>query len=257
MPSKINSQNEDNMHVLGVLLNTLMEECDIDDIGLSKQTGVPASTISRMRINPNANPTAATLRPIAKFFDISISQLLGDEPLPSDRITGTHNPTPFTAAKIPVITWKSAEQWQDGNYVVDNLAINWITTERSVSKNTFAVVVPTDSFGPAFRKGSLLICDPETELKDGDLVLVKFKVENEILFRQLIKDGSDTYIRSVNPELKSIRPLVGDYKLLGIVDEIRYLPSTRLESQTTTSQAAISTFAGINDKSVNRPILEH
>ena len=68
-------------HVLGEQLASLMHKHHIDDAELSKATGIPASTISRMPLNSNANPTAASLRPIARFFNISISQLLGDEPL--------------------------------------------------------------------------------------------------------------------------------------------------------------------------------
>ena len=70
---------------LGDVLSLLMTECDIDDAKLSREVSIPASTISRMRLNPDANPTASTLRPIAKFFSVSISQLLGDEPLPENR----------------------------------------------------------------------------------------------------------------------------------------------------------------------------
>lgn len=67
-----------------------MNECELDDVVLSKHTGVPYTTIARLRNSPNSNPTSSTLRPIAQFFDITIDQLLGDHPLPSDRLPQLH-----------------------------------------------------------------------------------------------------------------------------------------------------------------------
>jgi transcriptional regulator with XRE-family HTH domain len=66
-------------HNLSKILSKLMEENGIDDAILARNTGVPAATIARLRANPKANPTASTLRPLAKFFNLSVSQLLGDD----------------------------------------------------------------------------------------------------------------------------------------------------------------------------------
>jgi len=210
-------------HGLGILLSSLMEECDIDDATLSRETGIPASTISRMRLNPDANPTASTLRPIAKFFGISISQLLGDEPLPKDRLPGTHHPSSFTSSIMPVIDWSWVIGWvnHDDALFKDKLT-HWISTEKMVGSKTFALIVPTDLFGLAFRKGSIIIIDPDKPAHDGDLVLLRMQNERNILLRQFLKDGNDTYIRSVNPEMKGIKLLTGDYQFLGVVIETRF-----------------------------------
>lgn len=233
-----NIDNENISHSLTDILSMLMKECDIDDADLSRQTGVPASTISRMRIHSNANPTASTLRPIAKFFDISISQLLGDETLPLSRIPGTHNPTPFTASRVPIIEWNQIYKWKNEGMDAFKGKLNkWISTERKVGRNVFALVVPTDSLGLAFRKGSLLISDPNVEPNDGDLVLIKFENEPTILFRQILKDGADFYIRSVNLELKGTKLLEGNYEFLGMVIETRYSPIESLSVATQPNKA--------------------
>lgn len=213
----------DNKHELKDILSSLMEECDIDDAQLARETGVPASTISRMRINSNANPTASTLRPISKFFSISISQLLGDEPLPKDRLPGTHNPTYYTSARMPVIEWDWVMNWVDthGESIKEKLK-TWISTEKEVGLNSFALIIPTNSFGLAFRKGSTIIIDPSQSPIDGDLILVKNKNEENVLLKQFLLDGSEIYIRSVNPEIKSITPFTKDHKIIGVVIETRF-----------------------------------
>lgn len=212
-----------NKHELRDILSSLMEECDIDDAQLARETGVPTSTISRMRINSNANPTASTLRPISKFFSISISQLLGDEPLPKDRLPGAHNPTYYTSARMPIIEWDWIMNWVEtqGENIKEKLQ-TWISTEKEVGPNAFALIISTDSFGLAFRKGSTIIVDPSQSPVDGDLILVKNETDKNILLKQFLMDGHETYMRSVNPEIKGVMPLTENYKIIGIVIETRF-----------------------------------
>jgi SOS-response transcriptional repressor LexA len=176
-----------------------------------------------MRINSNANPTASTLRPISKFFSISISQLLGDEPLSKERLPGTHNPTYYTSARMPIIEWDWIMNWVEtqGENIKEKLQ-TWISTEKEVGPNSFALIISTDSFGLAFRKGSTIIVDPSQSPIDGDLILVKNETDKNILLKQFLMDGHETYMRSVNPEIKSVMPLTKSYKIIGIVIETRF-----------------------------------
>jgi SOS-response transcriptional repressor LexA len=176
-----------------------------------------------MRINSNANPTASTLRPISKFFSISISQLLGDEPLPKDRLPGTHNPTYYTSARMPVIEWDWIMSWVETHCEnIKEKLQTWISTEKEVGPNSFALIIPTDSFGLVFRKGSTIIVDPSQSPIDGDLILVKNETDKSILLKQFLMDGHEAYMRSVNPEIKSVLPLTESHRIIGIVIETRF-----------------------------------
>ena len=66
---------------LSAILNHLMAESRIDGVQLSRRTGVPVTTINRLRKNDvDNNPTLSTLVPLANFFVITVSQLIGDGP---------------------------------------------------------------------------------------------------------------------------------------------------------------------------------
>lgn len=210
-------------HGLKNVLSDLMIECDVDDATLSRETGIPASTISRMRLNSDANPTASTLRPIAKYFSVSISQLLGDEPLSEKRLPGTHNPTYYTSARMPILEWDSINDWinNDGKNIKDKL-VNWISTEKEVGLKSFALIILTDSFGLAFQKGSTIIIEPDNKPQDGDLILLKIEGEDGFFLKQYLMDGSDLYIRSVNPEIKGTKLLTENHKIVGVVIETRF-----------------------------------
>ena len=72
-------------HQLSQILKRLMTTHPINDLRLSQATGVPSTTIARLRASREANPTISSLRLIASFFGVSIGQLLGDEPLLADQ----------------------------------------------------------------------------------------------------------------------------------------------------------------------------
>src|SRR3990167_10478670 len=60
----------------------LMKNHDTNMTLIFKQTGVPITTIQRICKDPNANPTLASLIPIAEYFSITLAQLIGEQPLP-------------------------------------------------------------------------------------------------------------------------------------------------------------------------------
>ena len=237
-------------HDLRDILSLLMDECDIDDAQLSRETGVPASTISRMRINSNANPTASTLRPISKYFSVSISQLLGDEALPKDRLPGVHNPTDYTSSRMPVIQWDWIASWMDNQCEpIKSKLRHWISTEKEVSCKTFALLIPTNSFGLAFRKGSTIIVDPARAPLDGDLILIQDGKKDNILLRQFLIDGNERYLRSVNPEIKKIESLSMKHKIIGVVIETRFSlqeSEQKIENESPQLQKGFTKFIYIN-----------
>lgn len=63
------------------ILTELMARERLSDNDLAARTGVPQPTISRIKSGESRDPRDSTLRPLADYFRISISQLRGDVPL--------------------------------------------------------------------------------------------------------------------------------------------------------------------------------
>ena len=211
-----------NQHKLMNVLNNLMKECDIDDAELSRKTGVPASSISRMRINEKTNPTASTLRPLAKFFNITVSQLLGDDEIDKDRISGSYNNIEYTQKRMPIIDWDAIGSWiTDKNSIINNCK-DWVSTEKKISDNSYCIKIISDSFGIVFRKGSKIIVDPDKGFVDGDFIMVINTNTQKSTIKKVLIDEDEVYIRSVNPELKKLIPLDNNiYTYAGLVIETR------------------------------------
>lgn len=234
----INGQTESATHNLCSTLTLLMEQHQLDDAHLSTLTGIPAPTIARLRNNPNANPTASSLRPIAKFFNISISQLLGDEPLTAK----THTPTP-SSRYVPVIEWSQVKRWKTEHNELAKQAQQQINCDSHVSPQGFALSIDTDAYRPLFQRGSILIVDPEQQPTSGDYAITKLADKSDVLFKQILIDGDDWYLKSVNPELSGIIHLEDRPEFMGMVVETRL----SFQSSTIAIDSAPATETSLDD----------
>ena len=208
-------------HQLNVILKRLMVECDIDDIRLANATGVPFTTIARMRSNPKANPTASSLRPLAKYFGISISQLLGDEPLAPERLIKATLEKMIAPTRVPVIPWSKITNWAFQNKSDFDDISGWVSVDLPTSATSYAVKIENSAFGPSFPQHALIIADPNINPQSGDTVLIKLDNDPTILLKEILIDGQVVYLKSVNPELKHTLTLSEPYKLCGTIVEIR------------------------------------
>jgi len=92
-------------------LNFLMIDMRISADELGRRTNIPASTIKKIRNRYNPNPTLTTLLPLAKFFSLTLGQLVGDEPMPKDRLKGQYQPSIETTRHVPLLSWEETAAW--------------------------------------------------------------------------------------------------------------------------------------------------
>lgn len=152
-----------------------MAEARISGLYLAENTGVPVTTINRIRNKGKTNPTLETLLPIARFFNLTISQLVGENDLVSQKEV---NPTPSTNAfflEIPIISWESAHSWVAGKMCpVKEYAIS----NNVICKGAYGLVVQNE-YWQDFKVGTLLIIKPSLKAEDGDYIVVHELLENE------------------------------------------------------------------------------
>lgn len=129
---------------------------------------------------------------------------------------------------IPV--HKTAEGRTIPVYELKDLAsieVKQIGSDRSViieaeqPKNCIAVYLDNISMEPIFKKGTILIFDQDKKPVSEDYVLLKRKDKQDVLFRQMVVEGKDTYYKSSDV---SYKPLVGEeVEIIGVLTESRYL----------------------------------
>jgi SOS-response transcriptional repressor LexA len=199
-------------------LNLLMVEARLNAEELSRRIGLPASTIKKIRNNNDSNPTLSTLSPLAKYFSLTISQLVGDEPFPESRVKGSYNIDSTLLNSIPLISWLEAITWP-ATYDVDNLFPSIITTEHTYSKNAYALLIEEDNW-ENLAKDTALLVDPVLNVEHRDFVIV-YKAGQKIpTLKQALFDEGQIYLKPVIQGYNMLT-FTDEHKILGVVVEYR------------------------------------
>ncbi|HEU5281415.1 MAG TPA: S24 family peptidase [Gammaproteobacteria bacterium] len=205
---------------VSVIIKQLMKESGIIEAELARQTELPQTTINRLLIGETLDPRANTLIPIAKFFGITIGQLVGQEPLNPNRINGVYNPTNKAAwAVVPLIEWHDVSAWIfQKNSVTPATYTQWIISESDIGEGSFALKT-LGFMEPRFRKGSTIIVDPHCDYKDGNFVVISLN-NAEPTVRRVLKDGADVYLKKLYGSDEPVKKLPGD-TIIGTIVETR------------------------------------
>lgn len=201
------------MNKLSDILKILLKHRKLTVSELSRHTGIVQPVIYRMTTGETDNPKLSSLLPIADYFNVSISQLIGEEPLAT-----THQGTSQKISTIPLLTWTDAYDYKNASlHVQKNI------TASGLSQDAFALIMPDTSMEPMFQRGSLLIFDPMVEPQDRSFVLVQLEETQTPVFRQLIIDVNQRYLKPLNPDLNlfKMRLLNKNDSILAVLIESR------------------------------------
>lgn len=198
-------------------LSVFMKTKGVSESDLSRILNVPYNTIKRLINGSTTDPRASTLTLIANYFSVSVDQLLGKQPLFSNnnqKIIADVNKS------LPILHWKDVQNWEK---TIDLLKtknhLDWITLDSN-EKGSFALKVFGESMWPQFQENTILIIDPTRAVKNRDFVVVYIKKNKEIVFRQLIIDGTYKLLKAVNTIFPIIEIDPSD-KIIGVVIQTR------------------------------------
>lgn len=191
-------------------LEHLIKTRGINTQQLHRYTGIPLSTLKRLRLNKQNNPTLASLIPIAKFFSVSIDQLIGINPLES-------NNSPYKSIKIPIIDWENALKRQEDRckLAFSSLVIN----DAHLSQASYALITKEHKL-VNFLSGSLLIIDPHLKPNNRDFLIVHRKEQTCPELCRLLIAGTKRYLSNSTQESEIVL-FTNHYKSLGVVTQIR------------------------------------
>ncbi len=209
--------------MISQVLKIVMFKRDINTSQLARDINLPQQTLQRIVSGVSPRPHSKTLQTIADFFDITLAQLKGEQPLPESFLDmGLSLTTRVVAKEVPVISWNEINGYINAPDAY--ISSEHIYAEPTLPVSTFAVALPDTSMEPYFQKNSIIILDSCKTIKDRCFVLIKIAESNTCVFRQLLVDGDHKYLKPVNPDLNTfaMRLLKEDDKILGIMLEARY-----------------------------------
>ena len=202
---------------LGNTLKKLLFDKGMKPVDLAREVNIPPPTIHRLITGKSTRPYKSSLQPIADYFSIKVEQLLGEEPFQNPSEHGSLITS--ISYQIPLIPWDLLKEIETKNYI----SADKIVFTGKISEHSFATIIQDSSMEPLFPRDSMLIFDPSKTPKDRSYVLVELHGSNLFVFRQLLIDVDQKYLKPLNPDLNTfkMRALTKDDKIVAALVEAR------------------------------------
>ncbi|MGB6975874.1 MAG: S24 family peptidase [Gammaproteobacteria bacterium] len=165
---------------------------------LARETGLPQPTMNRILNGDTEYPRKSAVETLSKYFSVTTNQLLGREPL---KIDNNSCSLPRPISKVLLIAWEDIPTWPESktNYQ-RNPGTCTIPTYAKLSDQAFAIKLIGSSMEPRFPENTILIMEPARIPKDRAFV-VAYLSDSQVVFKQLLIDGKDMYLKSINSDL--------------------------------------------------------
>lgn len=209
----VQAQNGREASTLADNLKYLILRRHINESELARLTSVSQPVIHRLANGNTKNPNIDTLRPLARFFNISIDQLIGEKALPLFGDSKNERRLSPKWTEVPIISWEMALNWQNTTNELHKK--KFLRLDGNFSDDTYILVIEDSTMEPVFSKGAYIIIEPSLSPIDRDYVVVLLKEQKKPIFRQIFFSGSEVFLKSPNPDFNTIQP-IKNYKILGV-----------------------------------------
>ena len=197
------------------ILEALLDMYDMTEMELSRQCKLSQPAIHKILSGATPDPRLSSLKTLAKFFNISLSQLSGEEPLP---LFESKIKSRGVLIKVPLIPWEEAFEWQKmvGGYTPASWTY-WATVSNSKpSRSSFALTIERQNAVETFTTNSVIIVDPEYKFQTGNHVVVYRLSDQSTTIKELQLDGQEQWLVPLNKKITATR-YDNDYKICGVI----------------------------------------
>ena len=164
--------------------------------GLARRAGLDPTTFNKSkRVGPDGRRRGPSTDTIPKILDATGEPMGGFLALIGERARRG------LTRKVPLLGYAQAGAegyFDDAGYPTGR---GWdaIDSPAISDPNTYALKVTGDSMEPAYRKGDILIVEPDAPIKRGDRVVVK-TAKGEVMAKEVLRNSARRIeLRSLNP----------------------------------------------------------
>ncbi len=209
---------------LKIILNALMKAKQIKAAELARQVNLPQPTIHRIVTGATPTPHLSSMKPLANYFNITIDQLRGFEPIPGMNINLAQAAADEPYHHVPLLTWEQVINWQADLNTPTDQNHQTVMTDHPNGANAFALIMDDASMSPQVPQNSTIIIDPNKTPKDRSLILFHMANHSRAMLRQLVINGNDRLLRAASPELlhSGLYKMKENDKYLGMVVQLKY-----------------------------------
>lgn len=186
---------------------------------LARQTGIPQPTLHHLLNGLTKKPRRVVLEKLATFFALSISQLIGEFPLPQNIPDSIKKS--FNISTVPIIDWDMVINWPNRKNSIKQLAE--ITLDKSIDPNAFALIMQNTIKDVPFPEHAILIFDPSKQITDRGFALVHLMKEQVTLFNRIFIENGNYFIKQEQPngDMMLTKIKSDSDRILGVLTEVR------------------------------------
>jgi SOS-response transcriptional repressor LexA len=160
------------------------------------------------------SPSIPELIRIADVLGIDVGTLISGENFILAQTVAKYG-TAHEINKVPFISFFKVSNFAD---IIKNYNGEMHITTAKIKARTFATMVEGDSMLPEFPPGRIIVVEPDRARSaiSGDYVVAR-DLNNEATLKQLIKDGSDWYLKPLNDRYPIKRIDNPELDIIGVV----------------------------------------
>lgn len=187
---------------------------------LARETNIPQPTLYHIISGHTENPRNNVLAKLAKFFNISVEQLKGNESLPC--LIPNIIKDQLNLKEIPIIPWELIKKYPLDLNSSEYLSCKKIFFEKNTDSMSFAMEYKNLEISPIFDESTLLIFSPSLTPRDRSFVLVYLSDTDSVEFNRLFIDGNDYFLKKeINKNISLIKIKSNHDKIIGVLIESR------------------------------------
>ncbi len=204
---------------IGVRVKARREELRLTQSELATRAGTTQQSIEQLESGKTKRPRY--LPELARALSIDPDFLLHGKTFGNVSFAGDYTP----GNKYPVLSKVQAGAWCEAveAYTMKDISL-WLESDAHIQGEAFWLEVDGDSMtspaGLSIPEGTFVLFDTGREPANGNLVIAKLEDSNEATFKKLVIDGSQKYLKGLNP----IWPLVrinGNCRIIGVAIETK------------------------------------
>lgn len=174
---------------LSFRIQTERKKQELTKSQLARKVGVTRSAVGQWENGNTSDLRAKYIFDLASAFNVSAEELYFGTP--------TSGFARSLVGMVPLIEWNEIEdKTVKGNSFIP-------TTQNLDADNGFALKMETDvmqAVGSPFPPNSTVIFSRDREWKSGDYVVAQCCKNGGFIFRQIMVDGNDVYLKPLNPQ---------------------------------------------------------
>lgn len=195
-------------------LNWLMSKRKLSANELGRNIVMPSITIHKLRSGEQKNPTVETLYPIARYFDLTIHELV------CENLEVMNKRQEEKVNLIPLIKWEDISSWSQDP--LQDKIVKFIRSDYPSTEHTFCFVQESDNTS-TFEQGVIVIVDKSIKSQNKDYVIASHQQNESVSIKKVIFDD-ELFLQSLNTDLQNKMTFnYNDYSIIGvIVSSIKY-----------------------------------